>query len=466
MDKKDIMPFHLFHNYGNHYVINIEHMQASPINKITAETLNMIVNEPELLLPFEIEENLKKLGLISEAREKKENIVMKEPVPIVYMYLFLTQSCNLKCIYCYGDGGEYGTGGSLEAETAFQAVDWLIEKAGKMKKIHIGFFGGEPFLNFPLMKTVVEYAKKRTKEMEKEVAFFAASNATLLDDEIITFIKEQSISVMVSFDGPKEVQDAQRPYANGQGSYDSTVPKIKKLLAAVPGTPGHAVLVGNTDPQLVKDAMQEIGFAKVTISPASLSLFTEESAERNPLRDPQTLLQALEQEAEAWLRLIQSKDSEALKSLKAKSGLYGLYRGMLSLLHNSKRTHFCGAGRRMVGVSVTGDVYVCHRFVGREEYKLGSVFENDLNREEYLKSPATCNKICVDCFARYYCAGGCKHDNLSSCGSIATPSEDMCRLRCRELELAATIICSLRPEDQNFLLEERIITPKPCPLDF
>lgn len=466
MDKKGIMPFQLFQHHGNHYVINIERMQASPINKITAETLNMIINEPERLLPFDIEETLNLLGLISKDSGKKETIIKKEPVPIVYMYLFLTQSCNLRCIYCYGGGGEYGTGGSMEAETAFKAIDWFIEKAAKMKKVHLGFFGGEPLLNFPLMKAVVEYAQKRTKEMGKEVAFFLTSNATLLDDEIIAFFKEHQISVQISFDGPKEVQDAQRPYANGQGTYNSTVPKIKKLLAAVPRTSGHAVLVGNTDPQLVKDALQEIGFSKVSISPASVSLFSEDSAKELSARDTQTVLQALEQEAETWLHLIHCKDSDCLKRLKASSGLYGLYRGMVSLLHNSKRPHFCGAGRGLVGVSVSGDVYLCHRFVGMEEYKLGSIFEHDLNREEYLKNPITCNQLCADCFARYYCAGGCKHDNLSSCGSITAPSEDMCRLRCRELELAATIICNLTPEEKAFLVEEQIIAPKPCPLDF
>ncbi len=466
MDKKDIMPFQLFHHHGNHYVINIDRMQASPINKITAETLNMIIKEPESLLPIDLEETLNLLGLISRDSGKKETIITKEPVPIVYMYLFLTQSCNLRCIYCYGNGGEYGTGGSMEEETAFQAVDWFIEKAEKMKKVHLGFFGGEPLLNFPLMKAVVEYAQKRTKEMGKEVAFFLTSNATLLDDEIIAFFKENQISVQISFDGPKEVQDAQRPYASGQGTYSATVPKIKKLLTAVPRTSGHAVLVGNTDPLLIKDALQEIGFTKVSISPASISLFNEDSAKETSTRDTQTVLQALEQEAETWLHLIQSKDSAGLKSLKASSGLYGLYRGMVSLLHNSKRPHFCGAGRGLIGVSVSGDVYLCHRFVGMEEYRLGSIFEHDLKREEYLKNPITCNQLCANCFARNYCAGGCKHDNLSSCGFITTPSEDMCRLRCRELELAATIICNLTPEDKAFLVEEQIIAPKPCPLDF
>lgn len=314
------------------------------------------------------------------------------------------------------------------------------------------------------MKAVVAYARKRAQEMGKEVYFHANTNATLLDDDKIAFIKEQSISIMVSFDGPREIQDAQRPYANGKGSYDTALPKIEKLLAALPETSGHAVIVGNTDPELIKDALQEIGFAEVSIVPASQSLLTREQDKIKSTRNLQNLLQALEQEAETWQRLIQSRDIEGLRSLMFKKN--GLYKGLLSLFQNSKKRYACSAGRGMVGVSSSGDVYLCHRFVGQEKYKLGSIFGKNLNREEYQKSPTTENELCAACFAKYYCGGGCKYDNVSYSGSIASPSEDMCRLRCRELELAATVICSLEPEAQAFLVDEKILTPKSCPLDF
>ena len=466
MEPKVIQPYHQFNHQGSWYVINIEGMFASSIDEATVGALEMITAEPPAPLESPLKEQLKKLGLLSEGGEQTPNAKKErpaEPVPVVHMCLFLTQSCNLKCVYCYGDGGEYGTGGSMEEKTAFQAVDWLLEQAGKIKKIRIGFFGGEPFLKFPLMKAVVEYAEKRVQEMGKNIGFHATTNGTLLDDEKIAFIKEHQLSVMISFDGPKEIQDAQRPYANGEGSYDSIVPKIKKLLAILPQTPGHAVIVGNTDPQLVKNALRKIGFTKVSVTPASKSLFTGEPDKTKSARDTESLLQALEQESDTWIRLTQSRDSEALKSLMAKSGLY---QGLISLLHNSKRHHACSAGLGLVGVSSAGDVYLCHRFVGRDEYKLGSVFAKDLNREEYQKSPTTGSSVCAACFAKYYCAGGCKHDNVGSCGSVAMPSADICLLRCRELELAATIICRLDPEDKDFLVEQRIFSPKPCLLDF
>jgi uncharacterized protein len=313
------------------------------------------------------------------------------------------------------------------------------------------------------MQSIVEYAENRAREMGKKVDFHTTTNATLLDDESIAFIKEHQIDVMISFDGPQEIQDAQRVYANGAGTYDSTVPKIRKLLAVLPETRGHAVIAGNTDPQYVKEAMQEIGFTQISIMPVSQSLFAGEVDKAKPERNTRILLQTMEAEAEIWMSLAKSRDSEALKRLKDRSPLY---KGLVALLHNSKRSHACGAGLGLAAVSCTGDIYLCHRFVGQDEYKLGSVFAKGLNRNEYLKSPTTGNGKCPACFARYYCAGGCKHDNAGSCGSTSSPSEDMCRLRCRELELAATIISRLNHEDRAFLIEQQVFPPKPCPLDF
>lgn len=470
MNTNDLLPCHLFEHLGTYYVINIEKMEACEVPNGLAAILNTIISNPDIELSEKSISKLAHFGLIDHRKDSGVNTALMEPdplIPITYMYLFLTQSCNLRCIYCYGDGGEYGTGGSMDESTAFKAVDWLIEKSQKMKKIHLGFFGGEPFINFPLMKAVVVYTKRKAYEAGKEVAFFVTTNGTLLSDEIIDFIKEHEISVQVSFDGPKEVQDAQRPFANGQGSsYDSTAPKIKNLCTQVPKTTGHAVLYGKTNPQFVKEALSELGFTTVSLSPASLSLFNQGDAENQEVRDTQVQLQALEEEADTWLRSIQNRDKATLTNLKAGSASYGVYSGMTSLLHHRKKTFFCGAGRRLVGVSVTGDIYLCHRFVGNEGQKMGHVRSNEFYREEYLHSPTSSNPICASCFAKYYCAGGCKHDNLSSCGSIDNPSEDICRLRRRELELAAVLVSALSPKDEAFLVEELIIPPKPCPLDF
>ncbi len=438
-------------------------MSAQSVDEKTFVLLEKLNAESGTALQSGTAEHLSRFGLIADGEGQTGKEVKKETIPLTNISLFLTQACNLNCIYCYGAGGKYGSGGSLDEKTAYQAVDWFIEQSGKQKKIHLGFFGGEPFLNFPMMQAVAEYASKRVREVNKEVDFHTTTNATLLDDEKIAFIEKYDISVLVSLDGPREIQDAQRPFANGKGSYDMAVPKIKKLLEIRPKTPGHAVITDNTDPKLVKKALQEIGFTEVSIKPASASLFDEKSEETRPERDLESVLKLLEQESEKWIEHTKNRDSQLLKKLKSTSQLL---HGLLSLLHNTKRRYPCGAGLGMAAVSCSGDIYLCHRFVGIDSYKLGNIFNNDLDRERYQKSPVTFVDKCSRCFARYLCAGGCKHDNIGSCGSIFEPPEDMCRLTCREIELAAYIACQLTDEDRTFLAEHKIVPAKPCPLDF
>ncbi|UNC93161.1 SPASM domain-containing protein [Candidatus Contubernalis alkaliaceticus] len=144
-------------------------------------------------------------------------------------------------------------------------------------------------------------------------------------------------------------------------------------------------------------------------------MFNEDTDKIRKARGIPGLLKELEQEAETWIRLTQKREHKTLKSLMTKSGLYY---PIISLMHNSKKYYSCGAGLGLVGISASGDVYLCHRFVGREEYKLGSIFTKGLNREEYQKSPTSGSTACSTCFAKYYFAGGCKHDNAGSCGSI------------------------------------------------
>lgn len=463
MDKKDILPYHLYNHKGNFCLINIEKMQANPVDKKTAIALERFAEEPETPLTSDLERSLLSLGLFADSTTKETNTKAREPYSISNMALLLTQSCNLRCIYCYGEGGEYGMGGSMEENTALRAVDWLIEQSGNIRKINIIFFGGEPFLNFSLMKRVVNYAEERTAVLDKTVGFSVTTNATLLDDEKISFIKEHNIHIVISIDGPEEIQDIQRPFAGGRGSYDIILPKIKKLLEVMPGTRAHAVLLDDSKTSIIKDHLEQIGFSEVTIMPASASLFDEKSNKTMQPRKLNGVYKELEVEADELMKYIKNRDAEALNKVIQSAQLAQC---MLSFLHNTKKLHACGAGLKYAAVSCSGDIYLCHRFVGMDNYKLGNIFNRDINREIYQESPVTQMKECRNCFARYYCAGGCRHDNASSCGSDYTPSMDMCLIRRREVELAAGIVSSLDTEDHAFLKEYKIFPPKPCPLDF
>jgi len=458
-----LKPFHLCNHQDHGYMINIEDVQAHPIDEKTANLLLQASDNGDSFWISQNKEQLQALGLLSQKQKKAAQETPIDPAPIVNAAFFLTQSCNLRCVYCYGDGGEYGHKGNMEAKTAFQAVDWLIGQSGKAKKIHIGFFGGEPFLNFPLMQKIVDYAREKAHKVDKKVAFDAITNGTLLDEKQINFIQDQDISVMISFDGPREIQDAQRPFAGGKGSYDFIVPKIKNLLAVRPQTPCHAVLMEDTDPQKVKEALQEIGFAEVSITPPSNCMLTCEAKNPKSDRNLHNILELLEREANTWLEGIKARDSQALKQLKSSSELY---HGLLMFSHNSKKYFPCGAGLGLTGISSEGDVYLCHRFVGMDVYKLGNIFDKHIDRDAYLKSPIDFIQECSNCPARHYCAGSCRYDNAASTGSVFKPPEEMCRLRCREFELSAYLISRLDEADRAFLQEEGIVPPKPCPLDF
>jgi uncharacterized protein len=378
--------------------------------------------------------------------------------PITHMSLLVTLACNLRCVYCYEDK----TGAKMDEKTAFKAVDWLIKNSENMKIIRIVFFGGEPLLNFPLIKSVVAYAKDKTQKEGKKATFAITTNGTLLDDDIISFLEEHKINALLSFDGTKELQDNQRPYASGKGSYDTIVPKIKKLLEVAPQTTGHSVIMGNTSPEIVKDALQEIGFSRVSAIMNSQSLFTKEEEEKGLIRNTERTFHVLEEEREVWSKLIKAQDISSLKRLVGRSNLYG---ALLSALNNSKKTYFCGAGRSMVSVTPSGDIYLCHRFVGLDEYKIGSLDSNQLELNDFSQSPVETNSICKECSARYYCGGGCKHDHVSATRNINIPEENMCNIKRHELKQAMSIVEDLSPEEKSWLIKERIFPPKPCPLD-
>lgn len=459
MHVQEILPFHLFHYEGESYVINIEKMQAKTVDNQTAEALKGIASSPDMMLSPDLKEKLLSLELLMNDSLRRNSVIAYQQVPVTSMSLLVTQACNLRCVYCYEDK----TNAIMDEVTAFQSVDWLIKHSGDMKCITISFFGGEPLLNFPLIKTVVEYAQERATEVGKKVWYSITTNGTLLNDEIICFLKDHNFSVQISFDGLKELQDAQRPYATGRGSYNSVVPKIKELLKVLPQTSAHAVIMGSTSPEAVKLSLQELGFNKVSAVMNSQSLFTTEQKDANPVRDTSSMFLSLNEEANAWYRLIRNRDYSELKMLTDRSGLYFV---LQCLLHNTIRKYFCGAGRSFTAVTPSGDVYLCHRFVGMEEYILGNICNQELDNDIYHKNTVDINETCKNCFARYYCGGGCMHDNASSAGSIFTPEDKMCLVKRRELELGSAIVSRLTSEDLAFLIKEKIFSPKPCPFDF
>jgi len=458
-----LKPYHTFKHNSGISLINTEKMEVAGINENTAALLEFVSKNQGCVVTPEDALVLEKLELIDKDEWKPSMKKMPpEPVPIANIALFVTQECNLRCIYCYGSGGSYGSGGYMTRGTAFRSVDWLIEQSESKKKLKISFFGGEPLLNFTLMKDVVQYALKRGNESGKEFDFGLTTNATLLDDGNIAFLKEHKINPLVGFDGPKELQDRQRPFQSGKGSYDAIMPKIKKLLEVLPESECRATIVGNTDPLAVDNFLHEIGFSATSLLVASRSLFDEEHDRCLSEGTLPGMLNRMETESRNLREAIKGRDTDKLKKLR-RSGL--LVGSLEAFVNGQKKLFPCGAGRASVAVSCSGDVYLYHRFVGFKDYKLGNIFSGDLKREIYQTSPLKLQNKCANCFAKYICAGACYHDNLGKTGSIFEPNEDRCALVKRSVELAAVICSQLNEEDKTYLTNEEIIAKKTCPFD-
>ena len=456
-------PYHIFRHNNTICLINTEKMTAFDINENDVALLDFVSKNSRSTVTPEAISLLGKLDLIDKKlRKPSQKEASSKAVPVTNIALFITQECNLKCIYCYGDGGSYGSGGDMTRETAYRAVDWLIEQSEDVKKIGITFFGGEPLLNFTLLKRVVQYALKRSKETGKEFEFGLSTNASLLDDEKISFLKEYKIIPLVSFDGPKELQNTNRPFKDGKGSYDASVQKIKKLLEVLPESSCRATIVGSTDPLAVDNALREIGFATRYLSVASRSLFDDENNNHFPERDITGMLKRAKAEALELLVAIREHNTEKLNSLK-NSGV--LVSRLQRFINRERRFFPCGAGRASVAVSCSGDIYLCHRFVGFNGQMLGNIFSGDLDREIYQISALKFQDECSNCFAKYLCAGGCYHDNLGKTGSVFKPDENMCDLIRHTTELAATICSRLSEGDKAYLIEKKIIAEKKCPFD-
>jgi uncharacterized protein len=415
------------------------------------------------LLPNnEVENILYKYSLINlNLKKNKKN--SPQLLPITNIALFVTQKCNLNCVYCYGNQGKYGGEGIMSNHIAFKAIDWLIEKSQNQKKLTISFFGGEPLLNFELIKSVVEYSLKKGDKLSKDFEFNINTNATLLNDEIINFFLKNRFKIIVSIDGDKEIQDSQRPFKNGKGTFNTILPRVKKLLLSIPDVSCRAVLLDNTNPSIVEKKLQEIGFQKILTSYSSLSLFNSKEENKVNKRDLNQFFQKIREEAECLDLSIKERDNIKLENLKNTGILFSRFN---RLVNGQKKLFPCGAGRSSVALSCKGDVFLCHRFVGTEDFKIGNISRKNLEIDKYQVSPLEIRNSCKNCFAKFLCAGGCYHDNLGYSGSIYKPSSDMCELMKYLVSQLLIVYSRLTKNDLNYLYEKSFIDKKICPFDF
>ncbi len=346
--------------------------------------------------------------------------------------LHVAHDCNLRCQYCFASTGDFGTGRKIMPfEVAKQAVDFVVRRSGTRKNIEIDFFGGEPLMAFDTVVKTVEYARSIEQESGKHFRFTITTNGLLLDDEKIRYINENMDNVVLSLDGRREVNDEMRKTVSGDGSYDIIVPKFQKLAAL--RDPKLDYYVRGTFTAKNLDFAEDVmaiaseGFDRLSVEPVA-------SEEGTGYDLTEADLPAIFDEYERLTDLILEKRRNGEK-LSFFHFMVDLEQGPCVI----KRLRGCGAGYEYVAVTPDGDIYPCHQFVGKEEFRQGSVLDDTLD-EGIARRFAAMNiytrEKCRTCWARFYCSGGCSAANFNQNQDMNQPYSLGCEMEKKRLECA------------------------------
>ncbi len=482
----NLRPYHAFEIDGHHYVYSVWGMSYRRVSAGIVTELDKATDDEPTELSAEAVRTINELGLrwgekvrcmadMAERDRAAVAMAREKPLPINHATLFVTQDCNMACPYCYGDGGSYGGSGAMSEETAFRAVDWLIEQAGDSKTISLSFFGGEPLLNFALVEKVAAFVRSKVGD-SRELEFGMTTNVSLLDDRILDFLVANKVKVCASFDGPPHIQNRTRPLKNGQNSYDTVAPKVRKLLAALPDSNCRATFVGGNDPLEAMDELLGLGSRHVQLQPASGCLINHSGVAigcGGPERGPHEALIGLYRYVVPRFRqAVATRDADEVRAMASLHNvMYHFQRfigenDLLRAVTKRRRYSFCGRAMTMVAVAANGDIYPCHRFVGAPGYNMGNVHTGAFRRDGFLRSPVVEHPECASCWARYICGGGCQHDNAAATGDPMRPDPRSCAdLRAR-IEYAIHAVDCLGPEGLLWLEELGILKDLECHLDF
>ena len=345
--------------------------------------------------------------------------------------LHVAHTCNLSCPYCFASQGKYhGQQALMRFDVGKRALDFLMENSGDRVNLEVDFFGGEPLMNWEVVKELVAYAREQEGPRGKKFRFTLTTNGMLIDDDVIDFANREMHNVVLSLDGRKEVHDRLRVDWAGRGSYDRIVPKFQKLVERrggkgyyMRGTFTHA------NPDFTKDVlhMADLGFDQLSMEPVVC-------APDDPAALTAEDLPIVKEQYELLAK-------EMLRREREGRG-FTFYHYMLDLAHGPciyKRISGCGSGTEYMAVTPWGDLYPCHQFVGEDAYKLGDIWQGVTNtavRDEFKSCNAYARPECADCWARLYCSGGCAANAYHASGSIRGVYEYGCELFRKRIECA------------------------------
>ena len=380
----------------------------------------------------EIEELVKAECLFTEDIYKDYIIDFKKrPTVVKALCLHIAHDCNLACKYCFAEEGEYhGRRALMSFEVGKKALDFLIANSGSRRNLEVDFFGGEPLMNFDVVKQLVAYGREQEKIHDKNFRFTLTTNGVLLNQDIQNFANKEMGNVVLSCDGRREVHDFMRPFRGGQGSYDKILPKFKAMADSrnqtnyyVRGTFTHF----NTDFAADVLSLADEGFKQISVEPV-VAPDTEDYAIK-------------ESDLPKIMEQYDILAKEMLKREKEGRG-FNFFHFMIDLSGGpcvAKRLSGCGSGTEYLAVTPWGDFYPCHQFVGQEEFLMGNVDEGIIRtdlQEEFKCCNVYAREKCKDCFAKFYCSGGCAANAYNFTGKITDTYDIGCEMMRKRVECA------------------------------
>ena len=386
-------------------------------------------------------EQLKSQGMLF-TRDIYENIIdeftKNRQTVVKALCLHIAHDCNLACRYCFAEEGEYhGRRAMMSLETGKKALDFLIRESGARKNLEVDFFGGEPLMNWEVVKELVRYGRSREEETGKQFRFTLTTNGVLLNDEVMEFANREMGNVVLSCDGRKEIHDFMRPFRNGKGSFDLVMPKFRKLAEMrqqdryyIRGTFTHY----NTD--FAKDvlALADLGFRQISVEPVVAPADADYAIREEDVP-------VIEEQYDLLAR-------EMIRREKEGRG-FNFFHFMIDLTGGPcvyKRLSGCGSGTEYLAVTPWGDLYPCHQFVGEEQFLMGNVDEGVTAhglRDKFAKCNVYSKPECRECFSRFYCSGGCAANSYHFSGDVNGNYEIGCRLQRKRVECAIMVKAAL-----------------------
>lgn len=431
---------HVFAYHDKRYIYDTG---SGSLHECDEKTARYLSGEPVELTDEELKETL------ADIEGLKEQGLLYHDEPTAYpmkshevkaLCLHVSHDCNLRCKYCFADEGAYHSAReTMSLQTAKAAIDFLIRESGSRKVLEVDFFGGEPLMNFDVVKETVYYAKAEAQKRGKRFLFTTTTNGLLLDDEIIKFFNEEMENVVLSLDGRKEVHDAVRKTVNGKGSFDVVIEKIKKFVRSrgdkhyyVRGTFTAKNLDFSKDVLFLADQ----GFDSLSVEPVVTDI--------DELQIKKEHLPQIEKEYEVLC-------DEYVKRMEEGKG-FNFFHFNVDLEGGpclSKRVSACGAGNEYFSVTPNGDIYPCHQFAGEAKWRMGNVFEGKLDekiRKTFAESCLFTRKKCDGCFAKFICSGGCNANNYHFNGDINEPYEITCAMMKKRIECAMHVLARRKAE--------------------